>query len=233
MSKTTRGRRANVVKALKAEILRGTLRNGEQLAGENELARRFNVSRGTVRSALEELKLEELITTHTGVGSFVTFDGVALDQSKGWARALADAGSEISTEVLSIVPVDHLPADADGPGVCIRRLRRIGQHTPVSYEVATVPALGPLADLPDTGLVDGSLTASLEAAGLRGVSGEQQVSLERLDADAAALLGRDPGTPFLRTERTTVNAGGDFVEHVVSLLDPDHFRLTLTFGDPA
>ena len=164
MSKTTRGRRANVVQALKAEILRGTLRNGEQLAGE---------------------------------------------------------------------PVDHLPADADGPGGCIRRRRRVGQHTPVSYEVATVPALGPLADLPDTGLVDGSLTASLEAAGLRGVSGEQQVSLERLDADAAALLGRDPGTPFLRTERTTVNAGGDFVEHVVSLLDPDHFRLTLTFGDPA
>lgn len=223
-----------MVADLTAQIRSGRLANGDRLPGENQLARQYDVSRGTVRSALSELARQDLIATQGGVGSFVTFDGVPLDQSLGWATALARSGFEITTELLGIErTADRALAGAYGVDelAAVRRLRREHGGAPVSLEVALVPATGPLADLPERGLVDGSLTATLAAAGLRAAGGEQWIGLESLDEEAAALLERRTGEPFLRAVRTSTTAGGDLVEHVVSLLDPARFRFHLTFGD--
>jgi GntR family transcriptional regulator len=101
----------------------------------------------------------------------------------------------------------------------------------VSLEVSLVPATGLLADLPERGLVNDSLTETLAGAGLRTSGGEQWIGLESLDDEAAALLERSAGQPFLRAVRISTDAEGQLIEHVVSLLDPAHFRFHLTFGD--
>ncbi len=75
-----------------------------------------------------------------------------------------------------------------------------------------------------------SALSELQAAGLVSVAGDQWISTERLDAEAAELLGRSIGELFLRAERTSVDAGGGLVERVTSLLDPDRFQFHLTFG---
>jgi GntR family transcriptional regulator len=223
-------KRSQLVVDLADSIRAGRLSAGERLPGEHQLAARYGVSRGTVRSALAELQRRELITTESGVGSFVTFDGVPLDQEVGWARALADTGAEVTTELLGITaggdPVLEL---TEGPLVTVRRLRRAGGR-PVSLEQASLPAVGRLAELPGRGLVDDSITATLRAAGLHGTVGDQWIDLQLLDHDDARLLDRAPGAPFLRAVRETRTAGGALVEHVVSLLDPQHFRFHLTFG---
>lgn len=223
-------KRSRLVEDIAASIRAGRLTRGERLPGENQLAARYSVSRGTVRSALAELQRRELITTEGGVGSFVTFDDMRLDQGVGWARALADAGSEVVTELLGIEHGgDPGVAGRDGPLVTVRRLRRSAGR-PVSMEAAALPATGPLADLPERGLVAGSITETLRAAGLHGTRGEQLISAEPLAAADAALLDRAPGTMFLRAVRVTRDADGGLVEHVVSLLDPERFRFRLTFG---
>ncbi len=225
-----RSKRARLVEDLAGRIRSGRLPHGEQLPGENQLARTYAVSRGTVRSALAELARRDLITTETGVGSFVTFDGSPLDQRLGWAQALAASGAAVSTELLGISPGgDPGPTAHDGPLVTVRRLRRAGT-VPVSLETASLPATGVLAQLPATGLVDGSITATLAAAGLTGVAGEQWISVAPLDAADAATLERAPGEPFLQAVRVTRDATGGLVEHVVSLLDPQRFRFHLEFG---
>jgi GntR family transcriptional regulator len=224
-------KRSRLVDDLTARIRSGLLARGERLPGENQLAATYQVSRGTVRSALSELQRRNLIATETGVGSFVTFDGVALDQSVGWARALADAGSDVSVELLGIERGGARElVDRHGPLVTIRRLRRTAAG-PVSLETSAVPARGTLADLPEHGLVDGSITATLRAAGLSGTSGEQWISSVPLDEEAAALLERAAGELFLHSTRTTLTSDGTLVEHVESLLDPARFRFHLTFGD--
>ncbi|PJJ73690.1 GntR family transcriptional regulator [Diaminobutyricimonas aerilata] len=237
------GKRSSIVKELETAIRRGELKAGAQLDGENALARRFSVSRGTVRQALEDLKDQGLITTVGGIGSFVTFDGVALDQSLGWARALQQAGGDVDTRVVDIELVEwtHVPqvdaADADRTGaaraVRIRRLRSLAGEGPISFEVSVLPAVNGLERLPDTGLVDGSIWATLHSAGLRAVRGTQDARLGRLEPEAATLLGRAPGEPFLCTDRWSYGPDGRLVEYVAAQLHPDHFRLTVTFGDPA
>ncbi|MFG1640177.1 GntR family transcriptional regulator [Amycolatopsis sp. NPDC049252] len=225
-------KREQLVGDLSDLIRSGRLARGDRLPGENQLALQYQVSRGTVRSALSELQQLELISTQAGVGSFVTFDGVQLDQRLGWARALADAGAPVTTELLGIQTVaDEALEEEFGEHnyIAVRRLRR--EHgRGISLETATVPAIGPLAELPETGLRDDSLTKTLEAAGRVSVGGDQWISTERLDACAAELLGRSIGELFLRAERTSVDVEGQLVERVVSLLDPDRFQFHLTFG---
>jgi GntR family transcriptional regulator len=234
-------KRSRIVETLARAIRSGELKPGDQLDGENELARRFDVSRGTIRQALYELQQRNLIATRSGIGSFVTFDGVVLDQSLGWARSLRSTGSGIVTELLDIaslpweetaVPPEALTdaALAADRAIQVRRIRRLPDGTAVSYESSFLPATGILAELPATGLVDGSIWATLQRAGIRPINGSQQVRLVRLDADGARLLDRSEGSAFLGTARTSFGEDGGFVEHVSALLDPDHFRIVINFG---
>jgi GntR family transcriptional regulator len=225
-------KRSRLIEDLAGRIRSGRLAKGERLPGENQLAARYQVSRGTVRSALAELQRRNLIATETGVGSFVTFDGVPLDQSVGWARALARTGTEVTVELLGIERGGTAElTERYGPLVTVRRLRRTADGRPVSLESAAVCGAGALADLPERGLLDGSLTATLRAAGLVGAGGEQWIDARPLDPVAAGLLERPVGELFLRSTRTTLTADGALVEHVESLLDPARFQFHLTLGD--
>ena len=57
--------------ALRAKIASGEFALDEKLPGEHELAARFNVSRPIVRDALRELRVEGLVRSRRGAGSFV------------------------------------------------------------------------------------------------------------------------------------------------------------------
>lgn len=234
------GKRQQIVDTLAGRIRDGQYERGARLDGELRLAEEFGVSRGTVRQALSELQQRRLIATETGRGSFVIFDGHQLDQQYGWAQALADTGSSVTVQNMGIATVqrDEVPQLPEGvvftDGIAIRRLRSLQTDdgvAPISFECATVPAIGALADLPRTGLVEDSLSRTLAAAGLDPVRGIQRAGVHRLDEREAGILQRPAATAFLRTARTSFDADGRFVEHVVSLLDPDHFTLALSFGD--
>lgn len=56
---------------LKGDILRGVYANGQKLAGENEMAEEWGMSRQTVRQALALLEQEGLIERRQGSGTFV------------------------------------------------------------------------------------------------------------------------------------------------------------------
>lgn len=60
-----------VYKQLRELIVSGTWKEGTKLEGENQLARRFQVSRVVIREALQMLRAENLVVTQQGVGSFV------------------------------------------------------------------------------------------------------------------------------------------------------------------
>ncbi|MDR1394095.1 MAG: GntR family transcriptional regulator [Bifidobacteriaceae bacterium] len=229
-----------IVNTLAEQIEGGEYAPGEKLAGEKALASRFHVSRGTVREALSELQRRKLIETRGGVGSVVVYDGHAIDQSAGWTAALSDISRSVTTELLGIEvkarqDVPDLPLHVDGTDfVMVARLRSAdgpdGTPHPVSFERSYVPNSGYLSTLPELGLHNDSLTASLARAGLQDARGEQIVSLHLLGPADAQTLQRPAGTPFLRTVRTSFTPNGQFVEHVVSLLDPVHFSVLSKFG---
>jgi GntR family transcriptional regulator len=226
-----------ISEALAKEIREGIRPAGEQLPGEHALAREFGCSRTTMRAALAELIEAGLIATRTGKGSYVLFDGQRLDDRLGWAHALAVQGVETGVRTLAVREVrDEGLAVRLGietaDFVLVERTRELAAGgAVVSYERSHLPALPEIRGLTtQRGPAEVSLTAVMREAGLLPHHGEQRLRGRRIDAEEAGVLHREAGDWFLETSRTSRAADDTFAEHVVSLLDPEHFQLSIGFG---
>src|SRR5438132_13993776 len=65
-----------IVQQIEESILKGTLKTGDQLPAERELAQRFGVSRTAVREAVKALREKGLVEAYSGRGTFIT-DGTS------------------------------------------------------------------------------------------------------------------------------------------------------------
>jgi GntR family transcriptional regulator, transcriptional repressor for pyruvate dehydrogenase complex len=65
-----------IVQQIEESILKGTLKPGDQLPAERELAHRFGVSRTAVREAVKVLREKGLAEAYSGRGTFIT-DGTS------------------------------------------------------------------------------------------------------------------------------------------------------------
>ena len=61
-----------IVQQIENSILKGTLKEGDQLPAERELALQFGVSRTAVREAVKTLREKGLVEAYPGRGTFVT-----------------------------------------------------------------------------------------------------------------------------------------------------------------
>jgi GntR family transcriptional repressor for pyruvate dehydrogenase complex len=61
-----------IVQQIEDSILRGTLKAGDQLPSERELALKFGVSRTAVREAVKALHEKGLVEAYSGRGTFIT-----------------------------------------------------------------------------------------------------------------------------------------------------------------
>ena len=209
------------------------LADGHLLPPESELAEMYGVSRGTVRRALADLAERKVIATKNGVGSRVTFRNRAFDESRGWGAGLIASGVEISVETLRIERItDPLLCNRihveDQAFIAIDRYRTLPTGTVISLEYSRVLA-DYFPDLPNTGLIDGSLTETIKRSGLKGEYGQETVRVQALDAQSAEIFHRPAGARFMVTEKSVFTGNGTLVECVKSYLDPDHFEYTNTF----
>jgi GntR family transcriptional repressor for pyruvate dehydrogenase complex len=65
-----------IVQQIEDSILKGTLKTGDQLPAERDLAQRFGVSRTAVREAVKALREKGLVEAYSGRGTFIT-DGTS------------------------------------------------------------------------------------------------------------------------------------------------------------
>ena len=81
MNKTGRTKYYILMEIMKQAILNGTIKAGEKLLSENELAKKYEVSRHTVRRALSLLIKEGYVTAQQGRGNFC-MDGFQIEKTK-------------------------------------------------------------------------------------------------------------------------------------------------------
>lgn len=63
-----------IVKSLETMILEGSLRPGQRLPAERELAKQFDVSRPSLREAIQKLEVKGLVIRRQGGGTYVQQD---------------------------------------------------------------------------------------------------------------------------------------------------------------
>ena len=225
------------------ELIRtGSLRDGQRLGAERDLAVTFGVSRATVRAALAELESQRLVRRipGRGGGTFISGSKVERDLSRivGVPALLRDQGFVAGTKVLrtAISLADHevsvaLRLPARSLIVDIVRIR-LADGSPISLEHARFPA----DRFP--GLLDHSLGGSLYELLISQYqtqpdTAEEQIEVTAASTDEAEILGVAPGAPLLSIRRITTDTSGQPMEYSHDLFRGDRTRITVrTLGRP-
>ncbi|MGB5558909.1 MAG: GntR family transcriptional regulator [Paracoccaceae bacterium] len=208
----------------------GILKHGSPLPPEREIANLTNLSRVTVRKAIQALAEDGLIVQKQGSGSFVATQTPLIEQSLSRLtsftedmsrRGMASTSRWLERGIFMPSPdeVIALALAADASVSRIARLR-FANDKPMAIERASLPT----TILPNPMIVETSLYAVLEESGLRPVRALQRISAINLGTDDARLLEVDPGQAGLKIERTSYLADGRVVEFTQSIYRGDAYN---------
>ena len=216
----------------------GLLGDGDALPSERDIADLADVSRVTVRKAVQDLVKDGILVQRQGSGTFVSKPGARVEQplsrltsfTEDMSRRGWNARSEWLTRGLFVPSPEETVTLGLAPGdevVRIDRLRIAGER-PLAIERASISS----QMLPDPEEVDTSLYAALDKYGFRPVRALQRISATNLGAEDAQLLDLEPGNAGLRIERISYLESGRVVEFTRSLYRGDayDFIAELTIG---
>jgi GntR family transcriptional regulator len=148
-------RHTQITKWLRDRIEGGEFKPDEKLPSENDLAKKFDVSRVTVRRALQSLESEEMIYRSQGLGSFVSDERAPhslvrlTDFNEDMAKAGLDASSIVQNFVTEEAPDWLAPVLEIDPGNKVIRIDRLrlGNGEPIAFDSTWLPILyGQLLD---------------------------------------------------------------------------------------
>ncbi|MFJ4999988.1 GntR family transcriptional regulator [Microbacterium sp. NPDC088619] len=203
---------------LRAQIATGTLRPGDDVPTESELAERWHTSRGPIRNALAALRSEGLIETGRGRPARVVSRKAsqAVDVSVPFTRWARDLGVTpgAQTQELSLRRAgdraELLGVSPDDTIVSVVRLRLLDGRPTMLERLFYTEAVGRrLLDV-DTDAI--SITEYLGSVGHPIVGLEHQIDAVAADEQDAALLRVPMGTPILRLSRISRDASGRIFE---------------------
>jgi GntR family transcriptional regulator len=205
--------------ALRARLAVGNHAAGGGLPSEARLGREYDVSRVTVRRALELLRSEGLVTSRQGAGWFVALDPVRqpLGRITTIEGALEAAGARA---VRDVVEFGFEPAPAAvaatlgldpgrAPGIDVLRVKRVVRADGEPFAVVTVWVPGDLGA--DLSRADVERSPFYDLLPLRGVElgrARQSIDADAADASDARLLGIPVQSPVLVCRRVTYAADG-------------------------
>jgi GntR family transcriptional regulator len=189
---------------ISAAIAENAIDSKTYLPSERGMAEELDVSRVTLRKAIDELVSEGLLVRRHGAKTTVAKRlEKTLSKLTGFSEETRARGMEPGTRWLSRATV--LPSALEAmalalaPGDKVVRLQRVrlADDQAIAIERATVPA----AILPSGELVGDSLYEALRSLGSAPVRGMQRIRAGGLTAREAGLLGSKPGAPVLIIER--------------------------------
>jgi GntR family transcriptional regulator len=220
-------------------VHRGAIKPGDALPSERDLAARVDMSRVTVRKAVQDLVREGILVQRHGSGTYVAQQPNRVEQSlsqlTSFTEDMARRGMTVRSVWLDRGTYPPSPEEMVALGLSatdavarVARLRLTGD-TPLAIERAALSA----RLLSDPEAVGTSLYAHLGKTGNRPVRAIQRIRAVSLGDDDAKLLEVAPGVASLHVERTSYLASGRVVEFTRSIYRGDtyDFVAELRLGD--
>lgn len=216
----------------------GEWKPGEVIPSEIDLAARYRVSQGTVRKAIDELAIENLLVRRQGKGTFVATHAERHIQYR-FLRLMPDTGDRQSEGPAerNIIECKRLRASAEiaralalRTGDSVLQARRVlaFEGRPTILEDIWLPG-APFKGLTAERLSDyhGPMYALFETEfGVRMVRAEEKIRAVLPDGAQAALLKISRSTPLLSVERVayTYNDAPMELRRGLYLTDTHHYR---------
>lgn len=216
---------------LKQQIESGVLGEDEAIPSERELSEKFQISRMTVRQAINNLVLEGYLYRLKGRGTFVNKKRVEqeLQGLTSFTEDMLTRGMVPTSRLVSfdIIESDALTAKAldieeKNPVYCFGRIR-LADRLPMAIETAYVP-VSLVPGLTEE-IINQSLYRYLEEQLMLTISeAKQEIEASVANFQEARLLEIDEGAPVLLIERTSYLADETPFEFVRSSFRADRYR---------
>ncbi len=213
-------------RALRVAINNEVLAPDEALPPERDLAEEFNISRITVRKALDGLVAEGLLARRQGAGTFVTARVVkSFSKLSSFSEDMISRGRTPRSEWLSrasgaVTPEESMTLGLS-PGSPVYRFNRIryADALPMALEYTTVPGFC----LSAAESVENSLYEALEKNGMRPARALQRLRAVLFTAEQAKLIGVAEKAAGLLIERRGFLKDGRAVEFTHSYYRGDAY----------
>lgn len=200
---------------LERQIEEGNYEIDEKLPSENELCKKFDVSRVTVRKALQTLENEGLIYRSQGLGSFVCDDRTrqSFIQLTDFEEDMNRAGLQPSSKVIQLKTekvtdriAGILNLDPNSTVVRLDRLR-LGDKQPIAFDITWLPMFyGQLIE--SYGLKDETIYDILEKDfDIPVEKGHFRIEAENASTEIASHLDVSDGTALLLIDRLSLTVG--------------------------
>ncbi|KKB09209.1 GntR family transcriptional regulator [Devosia chinhatensis] len=222
-------------------IRRGTINPGDALPSERDLALRADVSRVTVRKAVQQLVQDGVLVQRHGSGTFVAPETPRVEQSlsqlTSFTEDMARRGMSVRSQWLDRGLYAASPEEtmvlglgSDERAARISRLRLTGDM-PLAIERASLSS----TILPDPAALGDSLYEHLDRFGVRPVRAIQRIRAANIAEDDASRLQVPVGSAGLHIERISYLATGRVIEFTRSIYRGDtyDFVAELRLGDPS
>lgn len=220
-----------IKEAILQQIKEKELVAGDKLLSEAQFQKSFQVSRITVRKAIDELVEEGYLTRLQGKGTFVKHQNQGIQKSLSLTQVCLDQGKKLTSDVLAvketIVPADFIPLFNSDKSIMIERLRKV-DGVAIMLEKNNFPT-------EFTFLYECDLSGSLyevlaEHEITPKVKGMNQVGIKQLTDQQAVLFNVQSGLSVIQHKGTVYDTKNQLVlasEELVRVDLPDLFKYYL------
>lgn len=198
-------------KLLKSQIIKGVYKEGDLLPSENELSTAHDMTRATVRQALQKMEREGYIIKRKGKGSIVNLKKkrLGLLSFKGFSEVISHTDEQVSNQILKGPLLQPWPKDFfyslsdqefSREVYYLYRLRSVNNQ-PVMLEHTYIPDID-LSDFKERTLVNGSLFSTLAISyQIEIIAMDQELRAISADKTISEFLNIEIGEPILHAYR--------------------------------
>lgn len=216
-------------------LVSGEWRPGEMIPSEIDLAKRYKVSQGTVRKAIDELAAENILVRRQGKGTFVATH--TEEKRKYYYLRIFNESGEKEDPVSELLTWEKAKADAKmanllgvrkgAPLIVLTRVLRMNGKPVIYDEIRLSPTVFKGLTAAKINEFQGTIYSLYETHyGIRIVQAEERLKAIAAPARVAEHLGLKEGTPILSVERVALTYGDKPVEWRVSLCNTEnHYYL--------
>ena len=216
-------------RSIEDAVKRGLIGPGDALPSERDIAAMADVSRVTVRKAVQDLVSGGILVQRHGSGTFVAPRRERVEQSlsllTSFTEDMARRGMRPRSQWLDKGIYPPSPDEIMVLGLSAKELvarvsrLRIADDTPLAIERASLSTVA----LPDPEAVTTSLYLALERTGNRPVRAVQRICATNMTEPDASLLAVPVGSAGLQIERISYLASGKVVEFTRSIYRGDAY----------
>jgi GntR family transcriptional regulator len=212
---------SRVESVLACEIADGVLKVGDQLPTEDILIERFEVSRITVRRAVQNLVGRGLVEIRRGKGTFVAAPKMTqeLTELSGFVEDMHALGRKPTARVISkeVVTADttvasHLTLTKGERVVRIRRVR-LADGVPLSFDETFLPLEIGKKIITNNLKVEPIFSLLERKYDIPLIEAEYKLEAVAAEAEVASALRVKQGSPIFRIERTSYSTGNRPVDY--------------------